>query len=913
MRPIGRFLVRAALPAPLTRLCELAPDLQWTWNPNTIALFRRVDADLWERVNHNPVLLLDMVPQSRLAVLAGDDGFLGHLEMAVRELEAYHTGPTWYQRAHPADGQPRVAYFSAEFGITECLPIYSGGLGVLAGDHLKAASDLGVPLVGVGLLYQQGYFHQYLDEAGWQREHYQEQDFTTLPLTLERRDGEPVRVTVPHPGGPVHLQVWRAQVGRVPLYLLDTNIGENSPADRDITDQLYGGDDEMRIRQEIVLGIGGVRALAALGLNPPVCHMNEGHSAFAGLERGRMLMRAHGLTFQAAMEATAAGTVFTTHTPVPAGHDRFAPDLLARYLGDYAAELGLSQDELLALGRPEHAGAEEPFNMTTLALRLAGVTNGVSRLHGQVSRRMWQRLWPDVPEEDIPIGHITNGVHLPSWVSHDMVQLYDRYLGPRWREQRDNQEVWSRADRIPADELWRTHERRRERMVGFVRRHVRQQLAQRGAPDAELRAADEVLDPDALTIGFARRFATYKRALLLFRDPDRLGRLLDDPQRPVQIIIAGKAHPRDDAGKELIRRIFEFTKLEPFSRHVVFIEDYETATARYLVQGCDVWLNTPRPPMEASGTSGMKAAANGVLNLSTLDGWWAEAWAALGGRRGVGGWTIGRGETGMDPEEQDRAEAAALYTLLEREVIPTFYDRGPDRLPRNWVESMRQSLARLCPVYNMARVVQEYCENYYVPGTERAARLLAGDGQQAHSLAEWRRRVRHEWSSVRILGVDAGPPAELVAGAEFDLTAHVDLGTLEPADVAVQLCMGRLDAHGAITWTDIVTMEPGAAMDGARSFTARGARCGGSGMHGYTVRVLPRHEEIGVVFMPGLIAWAPEHGESAAAAAGGMAGAAPGATADGPGDGMPADGAEGGGTAGDDGQASRSESSAQRA
>jgi glycogen phosphorylase len=869
MKPIGTFLVRAALPEPLARLRDLAYDLNWSWSPATIALFRRLDADLWERVNHNPVLLLDTLPQHRLAAAATDEGFLGHLDSATRELDAYRAATgTWFQRSHGRDGGPVAAYFSAEFGITECLPIYSGGLGVLAGDHLKAASDVGVPIIGVGLLYQQGYFHQYLDEAGWQREQYLEQDFTALPLVAEGRDGEPLRVDVPHPEGrSVIAQVWRAQVGRVPLYLLDTNLPENSPEDRDITDQLYGGGHEMRIRQEIVLGIGGVRALHALGLLPPVCHMNEGHSAFAGLERARLLMEEHGIDFRTAREAAAAGTVFTTHTPVPAGHDQFVPDLVVRYLGGYAGALGLSERDLLALGQTEGADAAEPFNMTILALRLAGATNAVSRLHGRVSRRMWQRLWPDVPEDEVPIGHITNGVHLPSWISHDMVQLYDRYLGPRWREQPGDEGIWKRADRIPSEELWRTHERRRERLVGFVRRRMREQLTRRGAPEAELRAADEVLDPGALTIGFGRRFATYKRALLLFHDPERLARLLDDIERPVQVIISGKAHPRDEAGKALIQRIVEFTKVEPYRRRVVFVEDYEMAVARYLVQGCDVWLNTPRPPLEASGTSGMKAAANGVLNLSTLDGWWVEAWEALGGRRGVGGWTIGRGEAGVEAEEQDRVEAGALYSLLEREIVPAFYDRGADRLPRQWVDWMRQGIARLCPAYNMARVVQEYCENYYLPGAERTGRLLANSAGRAADIAGWKDRIAGAWNDVRVVALETAPPAELLAGADFGLSAIIDLGDLAPEDVAVQLCVGRMDAYGEVSWTDIVPMMPGdPGADGIR-FTATGACCAGSGIHGYTIRVLPRHEELGVTFLPGLITWAPP--DAAAAAPGG--------------------------------------------
>jgi glycogen phosphorylase len=859
MRPIGTFLVRASLPEALSRMRALAYDLHWTWNHSAIALFRRLDADQWERVGHNPVLLLDTVARERLETAAADEGFLGHLDAVAREFDAYHEATTtWYRRASPEGDGPLVAYFSAEFGITESLAIFSGGLGVLAGDHLKASSDLGVPLVGVGLLYQQGYFHQYLNQTGWQQERYRDQDFSVLPLTMEQRDGSPLQIEVPHPGRSVHARIWRAQVGRVPLYLLDTNIPDNTPDDRDITDQLYGGDLEMRIRQEIVLGIGGVRALAALGLEPPVCHMNEGHSAFAALERARQIMEAKRLSFSAACEASAAGTVFTTHTPVPAGHDAFPPELVEQYLGEYLDGLGIPRAEFLALGRPAHAAPAEPFNMTILALRTSGATNGVSRLHGRVTRRMWQTLWPGVPEDEVPIGHVTNGVHLPSWVSQDMEQLYDRYLGPRWREEPGDQSIWSRADRIPPDELWRTHERRRERLIDFVRRRLSQQLAARGAAEHEVRAAADVLDPAALTIGFARRFATYKRAQLLFRDPDRLARLLDAANRPVQVIIAGKAHPRDDAGKALIQHIVELSREEPFRRHVVFIEDYETSVARYLVQGADVWLNTPRPPLEASGTSGMKAAANGVLNLSTLDGWWVEAWGMLSGRRGVGGWAIGNGESQLEHEEHDRLEAGALYALLEHEIVPAFYERGTDRLPQRWVEWMRQSIARLCPEFNMARVVKDYTERYYLPHAERSARLLAGTGDRADRLAGWKARVAHEWVHVRIDAVRQAPPTEVTAGDEFRVTAEVALGHLTPEDVIVQLCMGRIDAHGGVEWTDVRPMHPVAAEGGIRLFEVDGACCAESGPHGYTVRVLPRHEDAGIAWLPGLITWAGE-------------------------------------------------------
>jgi glycogen phosphorylase len=861
MKPIGTFLVRAALPAELEPLRDVAYNLQWAWNHRAIALFRRLDADAWERAGHNPLRLLDELSPDRLEEAASDEAFLAHLAAVSRELDGYRDGAgTWYRRTHGQRGSPLVAYFSAEFGITDCLPIFAGGLGVLAGDHLKAASDLGLPLLGVGLLYQQGYFHQYLNQAGWQQESYNEADFRTLPLIPQLNGtGDPLLVAVPHPGREVAARVWRAEVGRVPLFLLDTNIAENLPEDRAITDQLYGGDLEVRIRQEIVLGIGGVRALAALGLDPPICHMNEGHSAFAALERARLLMRAHGIDFAAAREATAAGTVFTTHTPVPAGHDNFEPALVSRYLGGYLGELGLGTEEFLALGQPNgSAAADEAFSMTVLALRLADVSNGVSRLHGSVSRRMWHGLWPGVPEEEVPVGHITNGVHLPSWISYELDELFNRYLGPRWREERSDETIWSRSDRMPSEELWRTHERRRERLVAFARARLTEQLARRGAADAALRAAGEVLDPAALTIGFARRFATYKRALLLFSDLDRLHRILNDAARPVQVIIAGKAHPRDEAGKELIRRIIELTGMDAFRRSVVFLEDYDMATARYLVQGSDVWLNTPRRPLEASGTSGMKAAANGVLNLSVLDGWWVEAWEQLGDRRTGAGWAIGSGEVYTDHEEQDRIEGAALYALLENEIVPTFYHRGPDRLPREWIVRMKQSIARLNPQFNATRLVSEYTERYYLRGAARAARLLADGAARAGALAAWKRRVAAAWDGVGVETVAQRPPAELLAGASFTVTALVRLGGLQPEEVGVELCIGRVGARGVVSWTQIVPMKPerpaGADTHLYEVSVDSGSASGGT--HGYTVRARPSHQDLDGALIPGLITWA---------------------------------------------------------
>ena len=854
MKPICTFTVIPALPPALEPLRELAYNLSWSWNHSTIELFRRLDPDLWETSGHNPLLLLSAVDQSQLEAASRDEGFLSHLDGVHQTHKTYMAASsTWFRRTYGTAERPLIGYFSAEFGITECLSIFAGGLGVLAGDHLKSASDLGLPLAGVGLLYQQGYFRQYLNESGWQQEAYVDNDFHNLPLQLERSaDGKPLMVSVNFPGRTVSAQVWRAQVGRVPLYLLDTNIGVNRPEDRDITDQLYGGDLDMRIRQELLLGIGGYRALIALGIEPTVCHINEGHSAFLTLERTRRLMETQHMTFAEAREAASAGLVFTTHTPVPAGHDYFPPDLMDRYVQDYIQQLGISRYDLLALGRQEPGNEGEPFCMTVLALKMASYSNGVSKLAGQVTRQMWQRIWPGVPESDIPIGHVTNGVHIRSWISLAMNQLYDRYLGPRWQDEPGDKAVWLKAGEIAAEELWRTHERRRERLTAFVRRRLRSQLEKRGAPQTEVEAADEVLDPEALTIGFARRFATYKRASLLMRDPERLARIVNNPRHPVQFIFAGKAHPHDEPGKALIQQIVQVARRPEFRRRVVFLEDYDVAMARYLVQGVDVWLNNPLRPREASGTSGMKAAANGALNLSTLDGWWDEAY------RPELGWAIGRGETYKDANYQDQVEAEALYNLLERDVVPAFYERSVDGLPRRWIGMMKASIGNLCQFFNTHRMVQEYADRFYLPAVGHYKQLSVDSMAGARALAAWKRRVQQGWPQVRVTVETCGPDTDLLLGHELRVRAKVFLGSLTADDVTVEVYTGRINADGELVAAQAWPMEvnPGQSSAGTYMFETGIVPKVHSGLHGYTVRVLPRHADLATPFLPGLIAWA---------------------------------------------------------
>ena len=863
MRPSHTFRVIPSLPAKLERVRELAHNLWWSWNHEAIELFRRLDRDLWESTGHNPVLMLGSIRQERLEQMAEDDGFLSHIDRVCRVFDRYLASQsTWYNKAYGRAGKDgadegaghRIAYFSAEFGLTESLGIYAGGLGILAGDHLKSASDLGLPLVAVGLLYQQGYFRQYLNPDGWQQELYPENDFYNLPLTLERQlSGAPLLIEVQYPGRVVKAQVWRAEVGRVPLYLLDTNIEGNRPDDRDITDQLYGGDDEMRIRQEILLGIGGIRALEALGLRPTVCHMNEGHSAFLAIERIRLLMEEHSLTFAEAREAATSGHVFTTHTPVPAGIDWFRPDLVDRHFSHFYPALGISRHEFLGLGRTDPGDTNGYFCMAILAMRLANRTNGVSQLHARVSRDMWQEVWPQLPAAEVPIIGITNGIHPRSWISHDMADLYDRYLGPRWVERPAELSVWQRVMRIPDEELWRTHERRRERLVAFARRRLRTQLEQRGSRPSEIRQAEEVLDPEALTIGFARRFATYKRAALLFRDVERLARIVGDRDRPVQIIFAGKAHPKDNPGKELIRQIIHHARRPEFRNRIVFIEDYDMTVARYLLQGVDVWLNTPRRPHEASGTSGMKATANGALNLSVLDGWWDEAYTP------ETGWAIGRGEeyASDQADYQDEVEANAFYDLLEKEIVPVFYERGRDGLPRGWTAKMKAAMRDHAGLFNTNRMVRDYTELCYEPSAARSERLMQNDLERARALAAWKTRVRQQWPKLRIERVwaDTAEGQELQVSDQLQVQAQVHLGDLKPTDVAVELFHGPLDAEGLIGQGKVLPTLI-AQSKGAGTYLFAGAiSCRTSGRHGYALRIVPKHKDLDSPFEMNLILW----------------------------------------------------------
>ncbi len=850
MRVIESFNVRASIPENLEPLREIAYNLWWYWNVQAVKLFYRLDPDLWEDKYHNPVSVLGSIPQSRLEFLGSDEGVQAHLERVKSSYENYLSESTWHSKNFASEKDQKIAYFSLEYGLSECIPIYSGGLGILAGDHLKSASDLGLPFVGVGILYQEGYFKQYLNNDEWQQEMYPNNDFFNIPvLPVMDKNNEELIIELEFPGKPVYVKVWKIAVGRVPLYLLDTNISQNTVKNRKITSALYGGDEEMRLKQEMLLGIGGLRALNALDIWPTVCHMNEGHAAFLVLERIRTIMENESLTFSEALEIAKAGNVFTTHTSVAAGHDRFPPSLMLKYFDNFYPELGLTAKEFLGLGRIDTESDTEKFCMTVLALKSADKTNAVSRLHMHVSHDMWDILWPGFPKNEIPISHVTNGVHVASWVSQDIMDLFERYVGPRWRTEPASKEIWSRVNDIPDEEIWRTHQRRSERLVSFARKRLVKQLKKRGISESELDDAQGTLNSEILTIGFARRFATYKRADLIFRDIERLSQILLNPDMPVQLIFAGKAHPRDDEGKEFIRRIVHWSRRPDIRRHVVFIENYDMCVASYLVQGVDIWLNTPRRPLEASGTSGMKAAANGALNLSVLDGWWDEAYTP------DIGWAIGSGEEYEDSGYQDTVESNALYDVLEKDIVPLFYDTGPDGLPRKWIKKMKASMSNLLPVFNTNRMVHQYFSECYRPAAKRYNYLIADNSAKARELALWKQKVIDNWDGIGIEQIDSDGSGSFTVGDNLQVTARIKLGKLCPEDVAVELYVGTVDASGSLVNAVPVRMKGKGKKADSHIFEGI-VTFAGSGKNGYSLRIIPNHPDTLLLHDHLLIKWA---------------------------------------------------------
>ena len=866
MQTVRTFTVKPSLPEPLQDLKLIASNLYWSWHTEITDIFRRIDYDLWKQCSHNPVKMLGMVSQARLEDMAHNEGFLYQLQQAKKQLQETLTAPSWYEKIYAGKTtKPRIAYFSAEFGTHESLPVYSGGLGMLAGDHLKSASDLGVPLVGIGLLYQKGYFRQYLNTDGWQQEHYLENDFYNMPLELiTKPSGHPLTVSIQFPGRTVVCQIWRANIGRTPLYLLDANVPANSPADRTLTQTLYGGDNETRICQEIILGIGGLKALYAMEIEPTVCHMNEGHAAFMALERVRKMRSLHNMSFDEAVEATKASNVFTVHTPVAAGNDEFPVEMMDKYFGHYFSKLGIHRDQFLALGRLRASDHQETFKMPVLAIRMSTYRNGVSQLHGEVSRKIWAGLWPELPTDQVPITSVTNGVHARTWLSAEVISLYERYLGAQWSDEIVDKSIWHNIDQIPDEELWRIHQRCKERLVGFTRSRLKRQLQRRGAFHTELGWAEEALDPEALTIGFARRFATYKRGNLLLREPQRLLKLLSNTEQPVQFVFAGKAHPRDTAGKDLIRQIVHFASENPqIRRKLIFLEDYDMDIARYLVQGVDIWLNTPRRPMEASGTSGMKAALNGVLNLSTLDGWWCEGYIP------DGGWIIGAGEEYDDLSYQDQVESQAIYNMLEQEIVPLFYSRSKDRLPRRWIRRMKNTIKWCAPRFNTSRMVAEYTRRFYNPAAMKWDELTANSMERVKTLSMWKSATRNAWGDLQFTDVQVqtaadqkfaswnGHKPQLMVGGELKVQAMVRLGRLKPTDIAVQIYHGQVDSAGRIESGNIADMqyvENSLNTETVATFSGE-LPCRISGQQGFSLRIVPKHEDLLEPYEQGMILW----------------------------------------------------------
>lgn len=831
IRPIKEFLVRPALPPALSRLSELATNIVWTWDHNVRAVFRRLDPVLWKACGYNPLLMLGRIPQAALERHAADPRFLTLYRRACERYDSY------INLSEAGKSDKLIAYFSMEYGLAESLAIYSGGLGLLSGDHLKAASDADLPLVAVGLLYQKGYLQQFLNPDGWQQERYPINDFYTLPIEqVCDAAGNELKVVVHLPTGDVQVKVWRANVGRVKLYLLDTNVPENTrPNDRDITDSLYGGDINTRIRQEIVLGIGGLRALKALGYEPTVFHMNEGHSAFLAIERIRLLMQERGLTFDEGLDASRQNNVFTTHTSVPAGIDIFDDSLLWEYFNEYCNRAGISFDQLRMLGKRSPKDIHDnKFSMAILAFNASAFRNAVSKLHRTVSQEMWQDLWPGLPTHEVSITSITNGVHLPTWLSGDFATLYDQYLQPDWRERYNEPRTWDLVSDIPDQELWEAHRRQKRQLITFCREWMVRFAIARKASSSETRRLGDVLDPEVFTIGFARRFATYKRATLLLRDVNRLKKLLTNPDMPVQIVIAGKAHPKDHPGKGFIREIVQLSRDPAVSKRLVFLEDYGIEVARNMVQGVDLWLNNPRRGEEACGTSGMKAGLNGVLNLSILDGWFDEAYEVSGG------WAIGDRIPYF--EDQDELHASAIYSLLENEIVPMYYSGGDDGVPDDWVRRMKQCLMSVSPMFNCQRMVGEYMERLYEPAHDNYQEVRRESFELARRRARWMHSVHEAWGKVRFLELGPGPDASVMSGSPIAMRTVVDLAGLTPEDVRVEAVIGRVGVEGQLENTEVLAL-PAIEQKGAAWVFEKEYLPQQTGRLGYALRISPNHDD----------------------------------------------------------------------
>ncbi|MDQ6938616.1 MAG: alpha-glucan family phosphorylase [Verrucomicrobiota bacterium] len=841
------------LPPALEPLREMVFNLWWTWEPSARRLFRHLDPELWNRTNHNPVRMLQLSRQARLVEVAEDDEFLRELKEVHDTFKKYLARKDTYGKKGAGSSlKNTVAYFSAEFGFHESIPNYSGGLGILSGDHCKSASDLDLNFVAIGLLYRHGYFKQQIDKDGMQEAVSLNQNFHHLPIREVRRDNARVLISVRILDREVLAKIWELHVGRINLYLLDTDVAENSPEDRLISAELYGGDLEMRMRQEMVLGIGGVRALGALGIDAKVFHMNEGHSAFLALERIRLLHKDQGLDFYAALQLVAASNIFTTHTPVPAGNDAFPRTMMQKYFADFAAEMGLPFDELFSFGQTR-VNTDDPFSMTILALRASRHANGVSKLHGEVSRGLWKDVWSGVPVQEVPITSITNGIHTKTWMAPEFSALYTKYLG-KWEDRLTDVEFWRGVIDIPDAQLWETHQKLKLRLVEFVRDRMRIRAQRVGESPEAMRKINQVLDPEVLTIGFARRFATYKRGALLFSDKERLARLLNDDTRPVQFIFAGKSHPRDEGGKALIKEVYKFSRETGLENRIVFVEDYDTYIARRLVQGVDLWLNNPLRPLEASGTSGMKLPPNGGLNLSVLDGWWCESY------NGKNGWAIGAEIEAGPAEFQNAVDIASLYQILENQIVPLYYAKPDGKLPLAWLQLMRESIRSVTPVFNTHRMVQEYTERLYIPADKAHTEFAREKCKAATELSQWKARIRKDWAQVQIYDVQVGNENRhnILVGDSLLVSAKVHLGAVDPKHVRVEAYYGEpgKDDVSNVSHPAVAVLNEDTHHEGNGHYVYKGfVPAAESGTYAFSVRVVPTHPHLTQAHELRLITW----------------------------------------------------------
>ena len=839
MYVFNKITVNPQLPKRIGKLSEIANNLWWSWNTEFLRLFKIIDRDLWETCEKNPVKFLKRVSQDRLEAVVENTDFLREYDRLAKEFDDYITSKnTWFSNKYPENKKDLIAYFSAEYGLDQTIPIYSGGLGILSGDHLKSASDLGIPLVAVGLLYKNGYFHQKINENGEQETEYNNIELSNLPINpVKDENGEELKIYVKFEKRKVYLKVWQINVGRIKLYLLDSDIDENTPKDREVTLHLYGGDQEMRIKQEIILGMGGTNLLTrALGLNPTVYHMNEGHSAFLILELIKNIIKEKKVSFEVAKDIASSKTVFTTHTPVPAGNDIFPIGLVEKYFKEFWPRLGLDREEFLKLGMKPCTELEPGFNMGIFALKVAGKKNGVSKLHGAVSRELFGDVWPEIAANESPITYVTNGIHTCSWLAPSLKGLYNKYLIPYWQDNIYKDEVWENINNIPNQELWGIHQKRKQKLFDIVKENTTNRLRKSGYSYEEINEITSKLNPNALTIGFARRFATYKRATLIFKDLERITQILNNADRPVQLIFAGKAHPADKEGQDLIKRIHEISMMPQFKGKIFLLENYNIAMSRYLVSGVDVWLNNPRRPMEASGTSGQKASVNGVINFSVLDGWWAE------GYNQENGWTIGTNAEFTSYEEQDIADSQSMYRTLEEKIIPTYYEKDENGISEKWMKIMKNSITSTGGKYSTSRMLVDYTNNLYIP----LCNLTKKYYENIDNVAEfnlWKKNLYTNWKDIKITQKNNLNNITMDAGNNIDVKCEVQLPNVDVSNVMAQCYYGKILDNGIVENVSIIPMKLSSKNEENKTYeyTAKiELKTGGN--YGYTFRVMPKHE-----------------------------------------------------------------------